>query len=201
MRPKHVTYTIAASDDDAICQAQTLAGAGSLTLNGALVSGGVATMPIARHLLITAVGDESGVVFTVTGTDRYGSALTEDVTGPNATTTVTTANFKTVTSIASDGALAGNVKVGTANSLETAWIPLDHYRQGWDVGGTVSTGGSMDWDVETTIGDVFNTAEGSLPTFGNLGGSAMGMEIATGVRIKITNHVSGNITMDVVQRR
>lgn len=200
MRPKHIPYIIAAADADGICTAQTLAAAGDLTIDGALASGGVASLTIPRHVSITAAGDESGVIFTVTGTDRYGTAQRENITGINTATVATTKNFRTVTSISTDGALAGNVTAGSADSLETGWIPLDKHGI-VDCGYTISSGGAMNVDVQTTIGDVFGTNEQLLPIDGALGGTAIGMQTATAVRLKITGHVSGNVTFDVINKR
>lgn len=200
MRPKHVTYTIAAFDDDGVCTAQTLAGAGALTLDGALVSSGVATFAIPRHVLITAVADEHLINFVITGSDRYDRALTETIAGPTAGATVTTtSNFKTITSVTVSAALTGNVKVGNANALETPWIPLDVPNHVWDAGWYVSSGGNMFVTLETTIGDVFNVFEDDLPIDGALG-FAVGMPTATAVRLKITSHVSGNVTLDIIHR-
>lgn len=201
MRPKHITYTIAAAAATAVGLAQTKAGAGALLINGLLASAGVATFPIARHVKIAAVADESLITFTVVGTDRYGSAMTEDVIGPTAGAAVsTTKNFKTVTGVSVSAALTGNVTIGTGNSLETTWIPLNASQGTWDAGYTVSSGGSMTVAIQTTIGDVFNTSEQSLPING-ASGFAVGMPAATAVRLKITSHVAGNVTLDILSRR
>jgi hypothetical protein len=201
MRPKHITYTIAAGAATAIGLAQTKAGAGALAINGLLAVSGVATLPIPRHIKIAAVADEHLITFTVTGTDRYGNALTEAVTGPAAGITVsTTKNFKTVTGISVGAALTGNVTLGTGDSLETGWIPLDVPHHIWDCGYKVSSGGAANVEVQTTIGDVFSAAEWDLPIDGALG-FAIGMPTATAVRLKITGHVSGNVTFDIIHRR
>ena len=122
-----------AADTDGICASQTTTAAANLTLDGALcatingnsvyapsVSGTAATADgaWARKIGITSDGDERTVTYTVYGTDVDGKALSEAVTGPNATTVYTTnstaANFKTVTRIATSAATVGNVTVGTA---------------------------------------------------------------------------------------
>ena len=201
MRPKHITYTIAAGAATAVGLAQTKAGAGALLINGLLATAGVAAFPIARHVKIAAVADESLITFTVDGKDRYGSAITEDVTGPAAGLTAsTTKNFKTVTGISVSAALSGNVLLGTGDSLETAWIPIDHYGQSYDCGVAVSEGGSMNYELQTTMGDVFNVSENDLPIDGALG-FAIGSLPATAVRLKIYDHVSGNIDLDILSKR
>lgn len=200
MRPKHITYTIAAAAATAVGLTQTKAGAGALLINGLLAVTGVATFPIARHVKIAAAADESLITFTVSGTDRYGSAITEDVTGPTAGATAsTTKNFKTVTGVSVSAALTGNVTIGTGNSLETPWIPVE-LNGSIDAGYTVSSGGSMTKALQTTMGDVFNTNEHNLPIDGALA-TAIGLKTATAIRLKITEHVSGNVTLDILSRR
>ena len=112
---------VAAADPDGVCTTQTTSGAGNLTINGALASAGVATLVPSRYLTITSGGsDESGKTFTVTGTDANGSTITETITGPGASATVVgTVIFNTVTQIAVDAALAGNVTVGSGDSLSS----------------------------------------------------------------------------------
>jgi hypothetical protein len=199
MRPKHKTYVIAPGAATAVGLAQTKAGAGALLINGLLAVGGVATFPIARHIKIVAVADEHLVTFTVTGTDRYGAAMTEAIIGPAAGLGVsTTKNFKTVTGISVGAALTGNVTLGTGDSLETAWVPVE-LTGSIDAGYTVSSGGSMTKALQTTMGDVFNVNENDLPIDGALA-TAIGLKTATAIRLKITEHVAGNITLDIVHR-
>lgn len=190
MRPKHITYTIAAADPDGICKSQTKASSGSLLLNGDLA--GVLDIP--RHISITPTADEHLITFTITGTDRYDRPLTENVIGGVATPTKTTKCFKTVIDVSVSAALTGNVTVGSADSLETAWIPLNYYRRFYDAGAHVSQGGAMDFDIEKTIGDVFNAYEWDLSI-------APAVTMPTAIRLKVWNHVSGSITLDIISQR
>ena len=110
---------IAAADPDGVCAAQTTGGAANLTINGALATAGVATLLPARNVTITSAGSsETGKSLTITGTDVNGNAVTESIAGPGGSATVaTTAIFSTVTQVAVDGALTGNVTVGSGTSL------------------------------------------------------------------------------------
>ena len=66
MQPISVTVgPLDAADDNGIAQSQTTAGAADLTLNGALVSGGVATFDSPRQVIITSGGNDTGVTFTI----------------------------------------------------------------------------------------------------------------------------------------
>ena len=74
-------------------------------------------LDLARNVTITSSADDSGITFTVTGTDHYGQAVVEVVTGANAGSAASTKTFKTVTSIAVSGASAGNVQAGWGDVL------------------------------------------------------------------------------------
>lgn len=103
------------ADADGIATSQSPSGAGDLTLDGTYASSGTATLDVPRAVSITSDADDSGNTFTVTGTDQYGYDLSEEITGPNTTTTQGAKAFKTVTNVAIDGAAAGNVEAGTAD--------------------------------------------------------------------------------------
>ena len=107
--------------------ATSISAAGAVTLNGSLVSGGVATLDQPRRVLFTSSGNDSGITFTVTGTDWNGAYATEVLTGANATTTYTVYDYKTVTSIVASGASAGNVSIGTNGIASSRPVFLDWY--------------------------------------------------------------------------
>jgi flagellar hook-associated protein 1 FlgK len=67
----------------------------------------------AREVTISSVSDESGVNFTITGTDMDGNTLTETILGGTSNSTVaTTGKFLTVSKVVSSARPAGNVSVG-----------------------------------------------------------------------------------------
>ena len=127
MRNKTFDFDPDNTDNDGVCVAQAVAGVGALTLNGALVSGGVATMDYARRLDQITAGNDAGITFTYVGTDENGLAQTEVVTGGAGTpsTETTTKYFKTITSITASGAAAGNVTIGTTDELCSPAIVID----------------------------------------------------------------------------
>jgi hypothetical protein len=107
--------------------ASTIAGAGAVTLNGSLVSSGVATLDQPRRVLFTSAGNDSGITFTVNGTDWNNMPVSEVVTGANATTVFTVYDFKTVTSVVASGASAGNVSIGTNGIASSRPVFMDLY--------------------------------------------------------------------------
>ena len=110
---------IAAADPDGVCTTQSTSGAANLTIDGALTDGGVATLVPARNATITSAGSsETGKTFTFTGTDANGNAVTEAISGPGSSATVSTTNvFKTITQIAVSAALTGDVTVGSGTTV------------------------------------------------------------------------------------
>ena len=106
------------SDVDGICAAQAVAGAGALTIDGALASGGSVTLAVPQGIVIdsTNAGDTTQTI-TVTGTDYYDETLVEDIDANGTTAVSGLKAFKTITSVVSDAAFTGNVTVGNSNVL------------------------------------------------------------------------------------
>ena len=107
----------AAADADGISTAQDLSEADDLTITGDLASGGSVTFDQPRNVTITSTGDDTGVTFTVTGTDETGTAQTEEITGADGAAATGTSYFATVTQIAADGATDGNVTAGSGSNI------------------------------------------------------------------------------------
>ena len=78
--PNTTIIQLAAAVANGVCLAQAVAGAGALTLNGSLVTGGVGVFDVARRVVTASTGADAGVILTIVGTDRYGNSQTEAVT-------------------------------------------------------------------------------------------------------------------------
>jgi hypothetical protein len=158
MRPIVITKSLAAADQDGIAQSQTTAGAGDLTLNGAFVTDGVATLDTQRLVAITSGADLSGITFTVYGTDDQNRSISEAIAGPNATTVVTSLNFLTITQVETDAAVGSAVEVGTSGVGATAPVPLDWYLTSFEVTLRVDVTGTLDYTVQYTIDNPFDSS-------------------------------------------
>ena len=88
-----------------------------------------------------SAGDDSGISFTVVGTDVNGDALTETVTGANAGTATSSGFFKTITSITAVGDPAGNMSAGINNSAADVIFAGRARLKGYSIvsGGTAGT--------------------------------------------------------------
>ena len=88
--------------------------AGAIAIDGTLASGGVATLGAAQLITLVSGGNDTGITFTITGTDCNGRAQTESTVGASAGTKTSTKYFKTVSSITHTGSVAGTLSVGNA---------------------------------------------------------------------------------------
>ena len=148
---------IDAADDNGICESQTPT-AGALTLDGVLVTDGVAVLDAARRILITCTGNESTRTFTVTGTNWQGNLISETVNGPNATTAQTTNSFKTVTSVSISGNAANAVIVGTNGVADSPWVRFDDWAPNF-ITAMCSVTGTVNYTVQTTLDDPNNPVD------------------------------------------
>ena len=160
--PSKLTYQLAAPVANGICLSQAVAAAGALTLNGSLVASGVATLDsggAARRVLIASTGADGAVVFTITGTDRNGNALTGTVTGvTSAASQYSAVDFLTVTGIGSNAATAGNITAGTNGVGSSAWIQDNWMAPTWAESIACLGAAGTNYTVEHTYDDFNQTA-------------------------------------------
>lgn len=205
-----VSYTAAptAADRDGACAAQTTAGAGDLVIAGALASGGVATFGEQQRVTIYSAGNLSGLTFTVYGATAFGDSISEAITGPNATTVTTTANFKTVTRVAVDGAVGTNVEVGNGNALETPWVGLNWHRPLKGISVQLSTGASLTYEVQYANRKRADSADPETAMMVLADATLTAKTANAGlvasipwpmIRVKITGFASGTATLRVVE--
>lgn len=146
IKPKRWAFTPVTQAADNILAAVTPGASGALTLDGALISGGVlARQTLAYILLLTTSAADQAKTITITGTNAEGAAQTETINLPNATTGFTTKAFRSISSITVSAALIGTLSIGTANSTLSAYsptMPVDVYAQytnlAADISGTIN---------------------------------------------------------------
>lgn len=121
MRSVTISKTLAAASATNIASSQAVAAAGTITLDGTLVSGGVATLDTQRRVLYTSTGDDSKITFTTYGTNESQNPIHETVAGTNGSTVATNLDFATVTKAVTSGAVATKVSIGTNGVGSTSW--------------------------------------------------------------------------------
>lgn len=165
--PVRLTLQLAASVANGICLSQTPAAAGALTLNGTLVTGGVATMDVARRVYVASTGADSSVIFTITGTNRDNNPQTITVTGVATPTPVASSlDFLTVTSVTASAATVGAITVGTGAIGSTAWVSTAPEYISWALSAAVQIlSGSVTYTVEHTYDDVNKAISPSIGGF------------------------------------
>lgn len=145
-----LTLTLAAASVNGIAISQTIGAAGNLTINGAAASGGVATLDTQRRVLITSAGNDSGINFTVYGTNQSGAAISETVTGANIGAVATRQDFLTVTRVATSGAAAAGVQIGTNGVGSTPWQMFNAQITPDEIGFGIGVTGTVNCSVEYT---------------------------------------------------
>lgn len=154
MQPITVTVgPLAAADDNGIAESQTTAGAANLTLNGALVSGGVAILDEPRQVAISSAGNDTGVTFTVYGTTYGGASVSESLTGASGGAVATKTDFATVTQVSTSSATsASGVIVGTNSLAGSRWIRMDSWAFAQSAM-QINISGTINYTVQTTMDD------------------------------------------------
>lgn len=105
-----------------------------------------------RKIVLTSSGIDTGVNFTITGTDVNNAPQSEVLAGASATAATSVLVYKTVSSITASGATAGTLIVGTSAVSATAWVRLDEWAfNGIGVQSDVS--GTVNYTIQTTYDD------------------------------------------------
>lgn len=153
MRPITVQVgPLAAPSANNICLSQTPSGTTKLTLNGALVSGGVAVLDTPRRVLVTVNADEHTKTLTFVGTTFANAPATETLTMPSSGTVYTTIDYKTITSITPSASFSAAITVGTNGIAGSAWVRLDEWS--WpNVSLQVNVSGTVNYTVQSTLDD------------------------------------------------
>lgn len=156
-----LAYAAASANNIATSQSP---GAGAITLNGSTVTSGVATLDAARRVIVTSGGNDSGITFTITGTNFAGNPLTETITGGNIAAAATTQDFKTVSSVTHSGTVAGTVTVGTNGVGSSPWFMIDRDQSPTNISIGVTVTGTINFTVEYTYDDPNAPFSGTFPT-------------------------------------
>lgn len=156
MRPITVSVgPLATADADGICLSQTPTSGTALTINGALASGGVATLDYARRVLFTTGSEAAQRTIAITGTDWAGNPISETVTIPASTagTVASVLDYKTVTSLVpAGGGFTAALTVGTNGVAASSWVRMDDYSFAPAALQCVVSG-TVNYDVQQTMDD------------------------------------------------
>ena len=189
--------TTTALDADGLSTAAAVGNNAALTLGGALTSGGAYTADTgtARQITLLSAGDDSGIEFTVVGTDVNGDALTETVTGVNDDTATSTGYFATISSITAVGDPAGNMSAGiNANVAGVVFKGRTRVKNlNWTGGGAIGTINIRD---SSTAGTslIAVRSDATLGVNDHLSLAADGVVFASGAYITYTETQCNSVT-------
>lgn len=160
--PISVVETVTGANTSIIATTNSFYTVTSISISGASTGavtvgrGGLATMDKARRIIITSGGADTGITFTITGTDVNGSPISEAVTGASGAAASSVLDYKTVTSVVSSGAAASTVKVGTVatgGAAASPWVRFDDYAANSQVSIQCTVTGTANYTVQQTMQD------------------------------------------------
>jgi hypothetical protein len=111
----------------------------------------------AQTVTITSSANNSGITFTVVGTDATGAAQTSAATtGPNATTIDIAGTWLTVTSITASGSITTDISAGVKNGVATGTLFAGATRVR-GMTGNGAAAGHINFKNSSTTGTTFHT--------------------------------------------
>ena len=143
--------SLSAADDNGIHLTSTPT-AGAVSLDGALVTGGVAYLGSPRRVLVTTAGADAGKTMTITGTDANGNIQVDTVTLPSASTVYTSLDFLTVTGITISATAAGAIIVGTNGIGGSRWVRLNDFAPS-NISIQCDVTGTVNYTIQATLDD------------------------------------------------
>lgn len=124
---------------------------------------GDATLDVARRVIVTSGGDDTGITFTLTGTDWAGNTISEAVTGASGAAASSVLDYLTVASVLTSGAAATTVTVGTSGVAGSPWVRFDDFASNAQVSIQCTVSGTANYTVQQTMEDP-NQITNQLPT-------------------------------------
>lgn len=204
MNVKHRTFSPDALDRNGISVAQQTVAAANLTITGALATASVATLDIPRTVGVYCSADINTVVFTVTGTDRMGDAISETITGVNNSTVQGSYDFKTVTQVATSAAVGTNCEVGSGDEFNTGWYPVDFHDSITNRIRLYDTP-SLKWELKYTFDNVysltFDEYDCDSISAALQSGDSGTIEITEGItalRLEVIDFATGDIDWNII---
>lgn len=139
---------------------------------------GIATLDTARHVIFTSGGNDSGITFTITGTDWAGTIISEVVTGANVGVATTINDYLTIAQVKTSGSTASTVTVGTNGVAGSPWVNLDSWALG-NVQGQAVVSGTVNYTVQISNDDPNSYANAIARNLVTWDSNAAGVTAAT----------------------
>lgn len=142
---------------------------GASTGNISVGHSGTSTRDYARRVAITSASNDTGITFTIAGTDWDNNPISEVLTGASGGTATSVLSYKTVTSVLTSGATGGAVEFGSSAVADSQWLYFDRLAANAQVAIQVEGSGTVNWTVSQTLDDITIPQQSSnLPTVSNI---------------------------------
>jgi hypothetical protein len=149
MRPVTITVgPLAAASATKVAANQVVTGAAAMTLTASPV-----VLDVPRHILVTNVGNDTGITFTITGTTFGGNVISETLTGTSGSSVATVNDFATVTSVVTSGSTsASGASVGTNGVAGSSWVRFDDFAPS-NTSIQCNVSGTVNYTIQSTLDD------------------------------------------------
>lgn len=146
MRPQ--VHNLDIADADLTRFASNVTGA-TWTLTNTTTSDGLAHQVTIKN---DAVTDHSAKTAAIVGLDANGSSISETVSLPGPSATVTSTRwFKQVTSVTPSATIGGDtMDIGQGGTVVSPWVPLDYIQSAFTVGYWIDVTGTINVTVQHT---------------------------------------------------
>ena len=148
--PVTFTRVLAASNNTAVAASQS-PGAGVIALNTTTV-----ILDTQRRIILTSGANDTGINFTVFGTNQAGFTIQDTFAGTNGTATPAQSNldFLTITNITHSGSVAGTLLAGTNGVGSSMWQIINFNTTPINMGFVVEARtGTANFTLEYTLDD------------------------------------------------
>lgn len=156
-----VTETLTAANASRTATINVFRQVNSITLssgsagNVSVGTNGVATLDAQRRVILTSGGNDTGLTFTLYGTDAAGNSISETVTGASGGAASSVLDYKTVTKITSSGATATTLTVGTNGVAGSSWVRFDEWAMS-QIAIQATVAGTVNYTIQQTLDDPNN---------------------------------------------
>lgn len=167
--PYAITETITGANTSTVSSTKLYQTINSIAISGASAAAvtvgtyGTATLDVARHVILTSGGDDTGITFALTGTSQTGTVISETITGVSGAAASSVQDYLTVTSIVPSGAVATTLTVGTNGVAASPWVRFDDYGANSQTTLAAIVSGTVNYDVQVSMDDPNDYTRGLTP--------------------------------------
>lgn len=140
-----------------------IAVSGAVAANVQVGMQGLATMDMARQVILTSAGNDSGITFGLTGTDWANMPISETLAGANAGVAASVLSYKTISSITTSAAVASTVTAGTNGVAYSQWASFDPFAGMAQCSIQIAGTGTVNWTVQQSLDDPNSTSNPISP--------------------------------------